>query len=231
MAEEELQKDPITRGDFLGLGFMGAIMGTILTIPPAAFVLGPIIKVDFLGKSDVSNKWYKVGPVKEIPEDKPKDFTVKFPIQQGYGSSALEKRSGVGKGEKFTIRNAVYLSWKTEVKPDGSFGKVMKPEFLKNKSSGFSKSERKEIEKNINVMSNSCAHLGCPVRWLIREGQGLFLCPCHGGLYNINGAYVGGPPPRGLYRYKYEVRSDGNVYAKHDFNVGGKNGPAHPYVV
>ena len=38
----ELQKDPITRSDFLGFGVMGAIVGAILTIPPAAFVLGPI---------------------------------------------------------------------------------------------------------------------------------------------------------------------------------------------
>ena len=231
MSEEELQKDPLTRGDFLGLGFMGVIIGSILTIPPAAFILGPVIKVDLLGQSDVANGWQKVASVKEIPEGEPKDFTVKFPLDQSYGSQKIEKRSGVGTGEKFTIKNAIYLSWKTEVKPDGSLGKVMKPEFLKNKSKGFSKAQRKELEKNINVMSNSCAHLGCPVRWLVREGEGLFLCPCHGGLYNINGAYVGGPPPRGLYRYTYEVRSNGDVYAKHEFDVGGKNGYARPFVV
>ena len=49
----ELQKDPITRGDFLGFGILGAVMGAILTIPPVAFVLSPIIKTNVLGQSDV----------------------------------------------------------------------------------------------------------------------------------------------------------------------------------
>ncbi|MBA3423178.1 MAG: hypothetical protein H0U04_01315, partial [Rubrobacter sp.] len=44
----ELQKDPITRGDFLGFGLLGAVTGAILTIPPVAFILTPIIKTDIL---------------------------------------------------------------------------------------------------------------------------------------------------------------------------------------
>ncbi len=42
----ELQKDPMTRGDFLGFGILGAVMGAIRTIPPVAFVLSPVIKTD-----------------------------------------------------------------------------------------------------------------------------------------------------------------------------------------
>ena len=38
----ELQKDPMTRGDFLGFGVMGAIVGAVLTIPPVAFILDPM---------------------------------------------------------------------------------------------------------------------------------------------------------------------------------------------
>ena len=59
----ELQKDPITRGDFLGFGLMGAIMGAVLTIPPVAFILTPIVKTDVLGESNVGKGWQEVGPV------------------------------------------------------------------------------------------------------------------------------------------------------------------------
>ena len=53
----ELQKDPMTRGDFIGFGMMGAVVGAILTIPPVAFILSPIIKTDFLGQSNVVDAW------------------------------------------------------------------------------------------------------------------------------------------------------------------------------
>ncbi len=53
----ELQKDPMTRGDFLGFGLLGTIMGAILTIPPVAFLLTPVIKTDVLGVSDVADVW------------------------------------------------------------------------------------------------------------------------------------------------------------------------------
>ena len=51
----------MTRSDFLGFGVMGAIVGAILTIPPVAFVLSPIIKTDLLGESDVGSGWVEVG--------------------------------------------------------------------------------------------------------------------------------------------------------------------------
>jgi Rieske Fe-S protein len=54
------------------------------------------------------------------------------------------------------------------------------------------------------VLAVNCAHLGCPVEWF--QESGLFLCPCHGGVYYANGARASGPPPRGLYRCVYRVR-------------------------
>ena len=62
----ELQKDPMTRGDFLGLGLMGTIVGAVLTIPPVAFILSPIIKTNVLGQSNVTDDWQEVGSVSEI---------------------------------------------------------------------------------------------------------------------------------------------------------------------
>jgi Rieske Fe-S protein len=230
----------MTRGDFLGFGILGAIMGAILTIPPAAFVLDPIIKANILGQSDVSPSWQEVGRVSEIPAKAPKAFVVDFPITQAYANKRIEEESGLGGGE-FTIKNAIWLSWRHEVKVRGRQGSIgdelgesLRPDFMDQKSEGFTEQERRELVENINVLSNSCAHLGCPVRWLVNaEGEGEFLCPCHGGIYDINGNWVGGPPPRGMYSYpQVKIEEDGTLYVKHEFNIeDGRLDPQRPYVV
>jgi Rieske Fe-S protein len=56
------------------------------------------------------------------------------------------------------------------------------------------------------VLCINCAHLGCPVSWFPQSG--LFLCPCHGGVYYADGAHASGPPPRGLYHIVWRVRGD-----------------------
>jgi Rieske Fe-S protein len=57
------------------------------------------------------------------------------------------------------------------------------------------------------VLAVNCAHLGCPVGWFPESG--LFMCPCHGGVYYANGERASGPPPRGLFHCVYRVtRSD-----------------------
>ena len=228
----------MTRGDFLGFGLMGAIMGAILTIPPVAFIVTPIIKTDVLGRSDVTDDWQEVGSVSEIPADEPKVFVVEFPLNQTYGTRSLQEESGVT-DKKFTLRNAVWLSWKHKVIKEGRQGSAgdelgggMRPAFMDQKSEGFTEEERQELLNSINVLSNSCAHLGCPVRWVIVEGHGEFLCPCHGGIYDINGNWVGGPPPRGMYRYtQVKIEEDGKLYVKHEYDIGGDKGPQRPYVV
>jgi Rieske Fe-S protein len=230
----------MTRGDFLGLGLMGTIVGAVLTIPPVAFVLGPIIKTNVLGQSDVSDDWQEVGPVSEIPDEEPADFTVEFPISQAYGDRKIAEESGVGEGSEFTIKNAIWLSWRHEVKAQGRQGSIgdelggsLRPDFMDQKSEGFTEQERQQLVDSINVLSNSCAHLGCPVRWLVNaEGEGEFLCPCHGGIYDINGGWVGGPPPRGMYHYtKVKVEEDGKLYVKHEYDIEDRLDAQHPYVV
>src|SRR5262249_45064693 len=47
------------------------------------------------------------------------------------------------------------------------------------------------------VLAVNCAHLGCPVSWFPQSG--LFMCPCHGGVYYADGERASGPPPRGLF--------------------------------
>lgn len=53
------------------------------------------------------------------------------------------------------------------------------------------------------VFAMNCAHLGCPVTWFPQSG--LFLCPCHGGVYYENGERASGPPPRGLFQCVWRV--------------------------
>jgi menaquinol-cytochrome c reductase iron-sulfur subunit len=59
------------------------------------------------------------------------------------------------------------------------------------------------------VLAANCAHLGCPVEWF--QESGLYLCPCHGGVYYANGERASGPPTRGLYQCVYRVRQTGGV--------------------
>lgn len=49
------------------------------------------------------------------------------------------------------------------------------------------------------AISSRCAHLGCPVRWV--DAAERFICPCHGGVYDLLGKRVGGPPVRPLDRF------------------------------
>jgi Rieske Fe-S protein len=54
------------------------------------------------------------------------------------------------------------------------------------------------------VLATNCTHLGCPVTWFPQSG--LFMCPCHGGVYYSNGERAAGPPPRGLYHCVWRIR-------------------------
>jgi Rieske Fe-S protein len=57
--------------------------------------------------------------------------------------------------------------------------------------------------QTFQVFAINCAHLGCPVRWFPQSG--LFMCPCHGGVYYQDGSRASGPPERGLFQYSYKV--------------------------
>lgn len=52
-----------------------------------------------------------------------------------------------------------------------------------------------------------CVHLGCTVPW--NDAAHLFMCPCHGSVYNIDGQNVAGPAPRPL--DFMEIKVDGQT--------------------
>jgi Rieske Fe-S protein len=59
------------------------------------------------------------------------------------------------------------------------------------------------------VLAVNCAHLGCPVGWFPESG--LFMCPCHGGVYYASGERAAGPPPRGLFHCAHRVQRAGGA--------------------
>lgn len=66
----------------------------------------------------------------------------------------------------------------------------------------------------LKALSAICPHLGCTVPW--DAGQNKFVCPCHGGVFAPDGAYVSGPPPRSLDSLETKV-SGGKLMVKYQY--------------
>jgi Rieske Fe-S protein len=69
----------------------------------------------------------------------------------------------------------------------------------------------KPTKDDFLVLAVNCAHLGCPVSWF--PPSGLFMCPCHGGVYYATGERASGPPPRGLFRCVTKIE-DGKLWVQ-----------------
>jgi menaquinol-cytochrome c reductase iron-sulfur subunit len=67
---------------------------------------------------------------------------------------------------------------------------------------------RRVSDQQFLAFAVNCTHLGCPVRWL--PDAGLFMCPCHGGVFYSDGGPAAGPPQQPLFLYPVRVR-DGQV--------------------
>jgi menaquinol-cytochrome c reductase iron-sulfur subunit len=66
----------------------------------------------------------------------------------------------------------------------------------------------RETEAEVVAFDIHCTHLGCPLGF--SSGSGTFLCPCHGGSFDIEGDVLSGPPPRPMIQYETRV-VDGEV--------------------
>lgn len=64
---------------------------------------------------------------------------------------------------------------------------------------------------NFTVFSAACTHLGCVVHW--DSSKNKFLCPCHGGQFDINGKVVSGPPPKPLKQLETKIEN-GRLFIK-----------------
>jgi cytochrome b6-f complex iron-sulfur subunit len=56
------------------------------------------------------------------------------------------------------------------------------------------------------VLSRVCTHLGCLVNY--DKARQLLICPCHNGIYDLNGNVVSGPPPRPLPTFSFKIKGD-----------------------
>jgi Rieske Fe-S protein len=110
-------------------------------------------------------------------------------------------------------------------------------------------------EPSFTIISNRCAHLGCPVQpnGPVQDNQkkdvdgpkgqrialtpmipaGGFGCPCHGGQYDPEGNVTSGPPVRALDRYDYAIENGrlklGKPYSVTEVDGEGKNARIHKY--
>ena len=78
-----------------------------------------------------------------------------------------------------------------------------------------------EDGENFTVFNPRCPHLTCAYSWKA-EGphKGHFFCPCHDGVFDINGQVLGGPPPRPLDTLPVKVE-DGRLFTMYkDFRAG-----------
>ena len=79
--------------------------------------------------------------------------------------------------------------------------------------------DKPDLDTPFIAITSRCAHLGCPVRWV--DAAERFICPCHGGVYDLLGRRVGGPPVRPLDRFYTRVR-DGLVQIGARFSVNSE---------
>jgi menaquinol-cytochrome c reductase iron-sulfur subunit len=109
----------------------------------------------------------------------------------------------------------------------------------------------KDNHPSFTIISNHCAHLGCPVQPVglvddakkqeISTGSGKdaqqvtlipmqsngFACPCHGGAYDSEGNRIAGPPVRSLDRFTFAIETRGgeqHLILEKPFSVGKVEG-------
>lgn len=67
----------------------------------------------------------------------------------------------------------------------------------------------KKSADKFDVFDPHCTHLGCAYHW--DKDSKSFKCPCHGGVFDINGNVLAGPPPRPLIKLNYRIQ-DGQLF-------------------
>ena len=80
--------------------------------------------------------------------------------------------------------------------------------------------EHEDQYNRIIALSSRCMHVGCPVRWTTAAAR--FICPCHGGVYNVRGIVTGGPPVRPLDRFYTRITNDGLVQIGPRYSVNSE---------
>lgn len=101
--------------------------------------------------------------------------------------AAAGKLQEVGKVEKFPVDTPTLVGYKGTGTDEGVY-------VINLGSEGFI------------ALDFHCTHLECAVNWVQATKQ--FICPCHGGLYDIKGTVLSGPPPKPLHRRLIKIEGD-----------------------
>jgi len=191
---EEPERFP--RNKFLEISTLGlgAAIGVAVTVPVAGFLIGPSFTKERNQDDDID-----LGSLENYPE---------------------------GEWRVATFRSK-------ELEGDVS----LRTAFVRN--NGLANSV-----PSFTIISNRCTHLGCPVRpagptaeeaakevptkidtvrLIPAQPAAGFVCPCHGGAYDIEGNRTAGPPVRALDRYSYSI-VNGNLVLGTRFSVGKVEG-------
>ncbi len=127
-------------------------------------------------------------------------------------------------------------------------GKYVVATFMLSAKEGFVSRRSAYVRNNgqlnglpsFSIISNHCAHLGCPVQpngpldaqnakhfadvtLIPTISIAGFGCPCHGGQYDTEGNRIAGPPVRALDRYSFSIKN-GNLFLGKPFSVSHVDG-------
>lgn len=61
-------------------------------------------------------------------------------------------------------------------------------------------------DKGFIALSKVCTHLGCLVDY--DSSKRRLVCPCHAGVYSLEGNVLSGPPPKPLLKYAVKVQGE-----------------------
>ena len=136
----------------------------------------------------------------EPPADKLQRRTF-LALSLGWCSAAFALAASLAAAGRFLVPNVLY-------EPDRRF-KALKPEDY-SEGPTFLPNLRVFLFRKGNsfrAASAVCTHLGCTVNL---AGDG-FHCPCHGSVFDKNGAVVSGPAPSSLAWFEVTVSRDGHL--------------------
>jgi menaquinol-cytochrome c reductase iron-sulfur subunit len=128
---------------------------------------------------------YVLGPVVKQPKNVWRDVRLAAP-DGAVGEVVRTESIPLGRTQKVVYPDVDALPWAGATGKNASWLRRTGPE-------------------DFIAFSINCTHLGCPVQYV--PGGHIFLCPCHGSIFNDDGTVAGGPAARPLSRYPVRVRN------------------------
>jgi menaquinol-cytochrome c reductase iron-sulfur subunit len=101
-------------------------------------------------------------------------------------------------------------------------GKLIKKNVIVSQDAGWGKFQTQRsvwvVKKgeNVKIFSGVCPHLGCSVNTRADK----FVCACHGSEWDVQGATLAGPTPRGLDTLEFQVEENKLKVRYQDFKQG-----------